>query len=47
LDAIPPDELLQIVRDAICRHIDDDEIEAAARKAKKQAASIHKKLGGR
>jgi hypothetical protein len=45
LDIIPPPALREMVQAAIRRHVGDDEIEAAARCAHRQAAEIRGKLG--
>jgi hypothetical protein len=44
LDIIPPSTLREMVRDAIRRHMSDDEIEAAARQAESEANEIRSKL---
>jgi hypothetical protein len=44
LDAIPPDDLRDLVRETIEQHIDRDDIERFAAKAKRQAAAIRRKL---
>jgi hypothetical protein len=44
LDAIPPDDLRDLVRATIERHIDASEIERFTQKARRQAAAIRRKL---
>jgi hypothetical protein len=44
LDAIPPDDLRDLVRDTIEQHIDRDEIERFTGEARRQAAAIRRKL---
>jgi hypothetical protein len=45
LDAIPPDELRSVLRDAIERHLTRDELDAVAATQERQASAIRRKLG--